>query len=402
MNRLPPRKTGSRPVCEACVAAEAVADRFEGLPSGMSRWALVALVRQSAAHFGLSAREMTFIEDLVADTYDVDWTAGSEPVVVTPVYELAERQGVSERQIRNIERALVEKHLLCWRDSGNHVRKGKRDKTGRIIYAYGVSLAPMGARAAEIREAAIQSQREASERRKARHRIHALRRKVRQLGEMVPPAAERIAAGIALSAMHLIIEQLTEIVHRHHHPQENVHSSAQAEIRPATSSSSTNKKTASGHGDQKVNKNEVAVTQDETHSLHDLRECLISHGGLRTQFYCSASPTASLRDIIDRTIEVTRELCIPRNLWFEAISTLGLRDALMLLCKIDRRSPTENAPVSNPIRCPTAFLTHHLRKKYGIQQMRPQQFGATETQMIASQRVVGRSELHSRISHAGQ
>ena len=402
MNRQPLRNTGSRPVCEACVAAEAVADRFEGLPSGMSRWALGALVRQSAAHFGLSAREMTFIEDLVADTYDVDWTAGSEPVVFTPVYELAERQSVSERQIRNIERALVEKHLLCWRDSGNHVRKGKRDKTGRIIYAYGVSLAPMAARSAEIREAAIQSQQEASERRQARHRIHALRRKVRQLGETVPPAAERIGAGIALSAMHGIIEQLAAIVHERSNPQENVNSSAQAEIQTTTYNSSAIKKTASGHGDLKVDKYDVAAPRASNHSARELKELLASKGGLRAQFYCSASPTDSLRDIADRTYEISRELCIPQERWFEAISTFGLRDAVVLLCNIDRRSPTDSTPVPNPIRCPTAFLTHHLRQKRGLQQMRPRQFGARETQMIASQRVVGRSELRSRISHAGQ
>ncbi len=218
----------------------------------------------------------------------------------------------------------------------------------------------------------------------------------------VPPAAERIAAGIALSAMHGIIEQLAAIVHERNDPQENVDSSAQAEIRTTTYTSRTIKKTASGHGDLKIDKNGVAAPRAVTHSVHELRELLASKGGLRTQFYCSASSTDSLREITDRTIEIARELCIPQDRWFEAISRLGLRDAVTLLCNIDRRSPTENAPVPNPIRCPTAFLTHHLRQKYGLQQMRPRQFGATGTQMIASQRVVDRSELRSRISHAGQ
>ena len=401
MNRQPPRKTGSRPVCNACIASEAIANRFEGLPCGTSRWALVALVRQSAGHFGLSAREMTFIEDLVADTYDVDWTAGSEPVVFTPVYELAERQGVSERQIRNIERALVEKNLLCWRDSGNHVRKGKRDKTGRIVYAYGVSLAPMAARAAEIREAAIQSQQEASERRQARHRIHALRRRVRQLGQMVPPAAERMAAGIALSTMHEIIDQLTTIIHGCSDPQENVDTSAQAEIRTATYDSRAIKKTASGHGNLKIGKNGVAPPGAKISGVNEILQLLESKGGLRTQLYCSASSLASLRDIVDRTVEIARELNIPVDRWFEAISRLGIRDAVVLLCELDRRSPIDSTPMQNAIRCPTAYLTYHLRHG-GLEQMRPRKFGDKGSTMAVPKGTVGRSELCLRISNAGQ
>jgi hypothetical protein len=146
----------------------------------------------------------------------------------------------------------------------------------------------------------------------------------------------------------------------------------------------------------------VAAPRAMNHSARKLRELLASKGGPRAQFYCSASSTASLREIADRTYEIARELSIPQEQWFEAISTLGLRDAVVLLCIIDRRSSTGDTPVPNPIRCPTAFLTHHLRQKRGLQQMRPRQFGATGTQMIASQRVIGRSELRSRISHAGQ
>jgi hypothetical protein len=401
MRRRTLKATGSRPVCDASLAAEAVADRFEGLPTGTTRWGLVALLRQASAQIGLSARELTYLEDLVADTYDVDWTAGSEPVVTTPVYELAERLGVSERQVRNIERALVEKRLLCWRDSGNHTRKGRRDAAGRIVFAYGVSLAPLAARAEEIRLTAQRAQQEASERRRARHRIQALRRTARRLALPLPQGAERIHAGVPLSAMRRVIDDLAALIRDAGCPQADAQSSAQAEICARSSESSAIKKTASGLRDLKIEPCEAASPRTARYSAADLAKTMAEKGGVRTAFYCAASPPRSLRDIADRCLDIARELSIPRARWFDAVSVLGLPKAVDLLCLIDRRSPTEGATVSDPILSPIAFLTHQLKRARASPMVRDRPFGARQRVTAPQPPTANEATCFPRTHHAG-
>lgn len=399
MTQPSPKSTGSRPVCDACRAAETVADAFEGLPQGATRWTVMGLLRQASAHFSLSARELGFLEELVAATYDIDWTPGCEPIVYAPVYELAERLGVTERQIRNIERGLVEKRLLCWRDSGNHARKGRRDAAGRIVYAYGVSLAPLGARAAEIRLAARQAQQEISERRQARSRIQALRRRARQLGRLVPPAAERIPAGMALAAMRRVIDALSAELGAAEDPQAPADISARAETPAPIMTPRTVQKTASGPCDPPIDPGEAAAPRGPTTTTR-LADLLLRAGGPRAGFYCAASPTRSLRDIAERCAEIARELAIPQPRWIEAVETLGLEPAVALLCLIDRRSPTPGASVERPILCPAGFLTHHLRRKRSGERVRPRPFGAMQAMTAVAQPAVSPSRRPMGSHHA--
>ena len=160
--------------------ATRMADGFVGLPDGITRWQLTAALRTAAARLNLSSTMLRVVELYIDMTYDADWQSGSEPIVCRPLVEIADRLGISERQVRNIERGLVERGLLAWRDSANHHRRGRRDhRTGRLIYAYGPSLAPLGCRAEEILQIAKQCRHEVAELRRHRIAIAALRKRVR-------------------------------------------------------------------------------------------------------------------------------------------------------------------------------------------------------------------------------
>ena len=177
---LPSQSRGIRRSCPTVRATQRRADSFDSLPDGISRWRLAAALRGAATRLDLNASMLRLLELYIDMTYDIDWTAGSEPVITRPLFEIAEHMGRSERQIRNIERALMERGLLTWRDSGNHHRKGRRDRiTGRLIYAYGPSLAPLAARCPDIIEMAAQARQDIAAARRLRLAISALRRRIR-------------------------------------------------------------------------------------------------------------------------------------------------------------------------------------------------------------------------------
>ena len=199
--RRPPR-AGLRRATPEGRRASALADGFQGLPDGVTRWRVAAALRAAARTLGLTGPMLRLLEHYIDLTYDEDWTAGAEPVIIAPLVEIADHLGRSERQIRNIERALADRGLLAWRDSGNHHRKGRRDRrTGRLVYAYGPSLAPLGARALEIVEAARQARAALIAGRRLRIAISALRRRIRAelaaAAEVDAGAAAQLAARLA-------------------------------------------------------------------------------------------------------------------------------------------------------------------------------------------------------------
>lgn len=149
-------ETGSAPVgLRRSDRATRAPGHGPGLPEGITRWRVAAALRASARSLALTAPMLTLVLHYIDLSYDADWEAGAEPVIPVPIFEIAEAMGRSERQIRNIETQLAGIGLLTWRDSGNHHRKGRRDRrTGRLIYAFGPSLAPLRDRAEEIIAAA--------------------------------------------------------------------------------------------------------------------------------------------------------------------------------------------------------------------------------------------------------
>lgn len=170
----------------AAAAARALADRFAGLPEEITRWRLAAALRVAAPRLGLTPSMLALLAHYIDLTYDADWKAGSEPVIGRPVVEIAEALGRSERQIRNLERALMERGLLSWRDSGNQQRRASRSRDGKLVYAYGPTLAPLGTRARELIATAEACRAEQAEARRLRMAVAALQRRLRNDLDSLP------------------------------------------------------------------------------------------------------------------------------------------------------------------------------------------------------------------------
>jgi replication initiation protein RepC len=196
-----PRPQAARPR-SAPDAPLGEATAFHGLPEPVTRWRLAAALRGAARRLDLTASMLALLEHYIDVTWDTDWRAGSEPVVIRPLFEIAEHLGKSERQIRNLERALAERGLLTWRDSGNRHRKGRRDRaSGALLWAYGPSLAPLGRRAEEIIALAAAARRELAENRRLRLSISALRRQAREAAALAEDEAAAATARAALAAL---------------------------------------------------------------------------------------------------------------------------------------------------------------------------------------------------------
>lgn len=217
------RPAGRRPADPHHLGLARMADRFAGLPEGMTRWRLMAALRTAARSMRLTASMLALVEHYVDQTFDADWSAGGEPIVIRPLTDTAAALGLTERHVRNLETALAERGLLVWRDSGNHRRFGQRDPaTGQLISGYGPSLAPMAMRAGEIIEAAARTRAGLQERRRLRAEIAALRRRLHAAydalaeaglskpADPVPDLPRRVDARMSLEHIRTIVESLRQ------------------------------------------------------------------------------------------------------------------------------------------------------------------------------------------------
>lgn len=147
-----------------------------GLPEGKTKIDAIKAIKGARLSLGLSAAVLGFLDLLISYTKKEDWNAGATPVAFVPVKKMADRLGVSPKQINNYERQLGHKGLIIWNDSGNHRRYGKRDKEGNLIAGYGVVLSPIIERFSELEKMA-EADRMALEMRNAEiDTIRALRR----------------------------------------------------------------------------------------------------------------------------------------------------------------------------------------------------------------------------------
>ena len=118
------------------------------------------------------------LELLVSMTQERDWIEGT-PVVWMSVAETASRLGISCSQVNYNENQLLQLGAITWTDSANHKRFGRRSERGRIIYAYGINLGPLGQlqKYLENMEGLIDQERQ--EKRTAKLAFTALRRHIR-------------------------------------------------------------------------------------------------------------------------------------------------------------------------------------------------------------------------------
>ena len=120
------------------------AEEFTGLDANVNRYDLLLLVKRMGKQAGFTPRMINLLDYYMAFTRDIDWEQGSSPIIYQSLSRTALDMGISERQVQRLEQSLFKAGALTWHDSGNHRRYGKRcDKSGRILFAYGVDLTPL-------------------------------------------------------------------------------------------------------------------------------------------------------------------------------------------------------------------------------------------------------------------
>ncbi len=158
---------------------EAWAAAFEGLPPGISPYAIVDLLQRAGRAFGWTDRLTRHLRLLISYTRPQDWEPGARPVVWLTVRETADKLGLSECQVRRNENSLMCLGALAFKDSGNHRRFGHRDGDGNIADAYGLDLSPAAALLPELTALAETTARERAEWYRLKHALSAARRRVR-------------------------------------------------------------------------------------------------------------------------------------------------------------------------------------------------------------------------------
>lgn len=121
-------------------------EEFEGLPENVDRFYALKLIKKAGRDAGFNPELVQLLEYYLIRTNPIDWTEGNQPLCYQAVTTTAHDLDISERQVRNREKALNALGALTWEDSGNFKRFGVRDRdTGKILYAFGVDLSPLAA-----------------------------------------------------------------------------------------------------------------------------------------------------------------------------------------------------------------------------------------------------------------
>lgn len=119
-------------------------DEFTGLEEDLDKFYALKLIKKVGRQGGFTAELIEMLEYYLIRTSDIDWTEGNKPICYQAVITTAQDLDITERQVRNREKALNALGALSWEDSGNFKRFGVRDReSGQILYAFGVDLSPL-------------------------------------------------------------------------------------------------------------------------------------------------------------------------------------------------------------------------------------------------------------------
>jgi replication initiation protein RepC len=176
-----------------------LAKRFTGLPDGITNpHQLLSVLKRGALPLGIPARLLQLIDRLFAATLAQDWESDSRPIVWLSNDRLKEDLGIGMTQLKGAIRRLGRLRLVAMRDSPNGRRYGYRDRSGRIVEAYGFDLSPLAVRYAELLAAAESAAAEREARTALRRRASVARRAAYQLLET---AAEYCVNGAELDGL---------------------------------------------------------------------------------------------------------------------------------------------------------------------------------------------------------
>jgi len=175
--------TGFRRLGIKDIEAQALAQKFTGLPDHIEYTAVLAAFKRAAPALGFSRATVDAIDCLFAYTRPNDWKYGSRPIVWPSNYQLEAVWMVGRTQRKARIRSLIEAGLIALNESANGKRYGRRDDSGRIIEAFGIDLSPLAVRLKEFTEAAFAAQEE-------RRRIAELRRQASRTRKALIQLAE--------------------------------------------------------------------------------------------------------------------------------------------------------------------------------------------------------------------
>jgi replication initiation protein RepC len=176
---------GHRRIDERTAATDQLAQAFAGLPEDVSHRQVLTMFKRAAPYLGIPPRLVHAIDTLMSWSRPVDWSDGERPIVFPSNEKLTQKLGIGVRQLQKMLTNAAKLGLLTHRDSANGNRIGARGRDGRLIYAYGIDLSPLGARYAEFAQAAAEGTAADMRIDVLRKRLTAARRRIRSLAQLV-------------------------------------------------------------------------------------------------------------------------------------------------------------------------------------------------------------------------
>jgi replication initiation protein RepC len=178
--------TGFRRLTPGLLKVDHTAEAFAGLPDQVTNHGqLLAAFKAAAPWLGLSPRLVHAVDWLFKFTMPQDWGRGGRPIVWPSASLQQDGLGLSETQVKTINRALIEAGLLTMKDSPNGKRYGRRDGRGQIVEAYGFDLSPIAIRHAEFARLAAEAKAERSAMQRLRRRATIARNGITQILDTV-------------------------------------------------------------------------------------------------------------------------------------------------------------------------------------------------------------------------
>ena len=311
-------------------------------PPGMSRRDAMALLDETGRALGLSAARLRVLLRLVASTDQDDWKdPNATPVFYGRQEHMADRLGITSRQLRNHERALARDGYL----DASPLANGHRHAAGK----WGLSLRPVKDMLAELVRRRDTLRAEHQRKRELQAERGAARRKAVDLAKLSTP--EQLEARPVADLLEKVRQwpkpdrlMRMKLAVLDHHVAEAVETVAELEAAlggspPAPADASAPERSLA---DEKRKQDLVRVSRPER--LLRLASPEMRMHALREQDAGSDSETALLS-----AAELRRpELGVSRDCWREARRRMGQAGATLALLLVDANRDHPTKPVRNP------------------------------------------------------
>lgn len=203
---------GYRRIDGAFASTDRLAASFTGLPDKVTHQQVLTTFKRAAPYLGISPRLVHAIDTLMSWSRAIDWTDGQRPIVFPSNEKLSQKLGIGVRQLQKMLAQAAREGLLTHRDSANGNRIGARGKDGRLIYAYGIDLSPLGARYEEFVEVAERGRAADLRIEVLRKRLTAARRRIRSYAQVVEDEGiSGVDAKTAVEIAQLATRQLRQV-----------------------------------------------------------------------------------------------------------------------------------------------------------------------------------------------